>query len=305
MNKIATLFIRHTTIIIGMLVCGSYQTTYTNTKLQVITFNVTQNSQSTEEHHPWNQRREPIIDFLKKQSPDIIALQSLTLEQVNDIVSALNDEYHYIEGSRGTSWWGMGCDEQCLILWDKEKFELETKGSSIINQHNKITLPIAFHKEGFVPRVVLWARLRVKETGETINVFNTHFDTMFQAACMEGLRRTLALTSTQSGPQDINIIMGTFNISLIQDECLKILESHNCSDLRYEANTQQGPVPTASYWGEENPAVVDYVLLQTQDKRRIQVLTHTVFEEDRPENAPSRHRPISAQIEIVNNTPSN
>ena len=168
----------------------------------------------------WSNRKERVYKLIQEVNPQILCLQEVLNNQIKDLEKAMP----------GFGWTGAGRDdgiekgEYVPIFYRKDLYKL-------IRTDNFWLAPDP-HTPGLLawdaacPRMVTWICLKKKATGDTLFVFNTHFDhigvkaremsaklIVHAADSLAGNHRTIVTGDFNSSPRDagyLNVISGGF-----------------------------------------------------------------------------------------------
>lgn len=136
--------------------------------LSVMSFNVRYENPGDGEN-AWTSRRGDVTTFLQNYSPDIIGLQEVLENQLADIQDRLP----------GYAYTGVGRDdgkmkgEYSPIFYRTERFSLVRQETFWLSQ-TEDTASVGW--DAALPRICTYAVLASRSGGDTLHVFNTHFD---------------------------------------------------------------------------------------------------------------------------------
>jgi endonuclease/exonuclease/phosphatase family metal-dependent hydrolase len=133
-------------------------------KLNVMTYNIMVELSKVEGIPPWKKRREANLELLKKHDLDLIAIQEPTPRQLESIISGL-PEYGCVQDEKFTD---------AAILYRTELFEVVEKGQWWLSPTPEKAMSKGFGN--FLPRILVWARLKHRPTDREFIVASTHFD---------------------------------------------------------------------------------------------------------------------------------
>ncbi len=171
----------------------------------------------------WPNRKEKVFKLIHEVNPMILCLQEVLNNQLKDLEKALP----------GFAWVGVGRDdgkeagEYVPIFYRTDVFTLVKTDCFWLSE--KSHTPGALGWDALCPRMIVWVCLREKATGDTLFVFNTHFDHMgvkardmsgkmivHAADSLAGKHKTLVTGDFNSTPTDagyLNVIAGGFSDS--------------------------------------------------------------------------------------------
>lgn len=168
---------------------------YKMTQMSVMSFNILTTK-------PDEARINRVVTTILNASPDTVGLQEVSPYWMDILKERLKDTYAYVgEGRDG----GHNGEYSC-IFYNKDKFELLDSATYWLSETPDVP---SFHPESAYPRIMTYAKLKNKTTGQEFVHVNTHFDHIgvearkFQAK---------VLTEKASVFADLPIVMtGDFN----------------------------------------------------------------------------------------------
>jgi endonuclease/exonuclease/phosphatase family metal-dependent hydrolase len=137
--------------------------------LQVMTYNI-RNSNANDGVNKWNKRKQRLFDLIHKYNPDILGMQEVLQLQLKHLNTALN-EYDHVGVGRND---GKTKGEYSPIFYKRDRYKLITYATIWLSETPDV--PGSKSWDAAITRIATWAALRNKKTGDTIYVFNTHFD---------------------------------------------------------------------------------------------------------------------------------
>lgn len=123
----------------------------------------------------WPNRFPYIKQMITVNNWDIIGIQEARQNQLDDLASLPQYEAVGLKRSEGAE------EEYNPILFKSELFELVETETHWLSESGEINSQ-AHEWEAACPRIFTLARLRVKKTGQSLTVINTHFDHMSEKA---------------------------------------------------------------------------------------------------------------------------
>jgi endonuclease/exonuclease/phosphatase family metal-dependent hydrolase len=135
--------------------------------LRVMSFNVRYPAKS-DGANVWENRRDLLVDTIRKQAPDIMGTQELFYEQGQYIVEKLPDMAWF-----GISRRGNREDEHMGVFYRKDSLELLNSGNFWLSETPDKPGSISWNMS--LPRMVTWGEFRDKRTKRTFFFYNTHF----------------------------------------------------------------------------------------------------------------------------------
>lgn len=156
-----------------------------------------------------------ILSLFDEEQPDIAGVQEYT-ERMKRRLSPLNEKYGFTGLPRsGPS------SEANPVFWRKDRFNLKKAETLWLSPRPDI--PYTRHFGSQFPRIVTYAVLEDKSSGEIISLFNTHLDLYFPAVRLKQVQTLLSLIR-ERGLGKI-IITGDFNETANGDGLRLISES--------------------------------------------------------------------------------
>ncbi len=261
--------------------------------LRIMTWNIRREGDEQKPERLWSERLNLVTSILKQSHPDIIGLQEPTKKQIDDLLEQkeLNHLEAFGEG-RGSSWWGLGTDEHNPILYNKEKFTLIESGTFPINRLEGIYKYMPW-QTGWLPRICTWGKFKINDANKEFYLYNTHFDHMYTTAQLNCAHTLLQRIKEQNKDNLPVIVTGDFNTEFSGD--LKELLS-DFVHTKDSATTQSGPHETATGWDNASPKWIDHILITNGTSV---VGNHTVIDHDENSIYPSDHRPVCADIALI------
>lgn len=175
------------------------------TEITVMTFNVRFDNPS-DGVNAWPNRIPLVEAYMAEVKPDIVGMQE-NLHHQNDDLLRVMPGYQYIGTGRDD---GMQGGEYSPIFFRTDRFELIEHGQFWLSETPDVPGSIGW--EAVLPRVVAWAKLKLRDQGEELYVFNTHYSHVSDLA----RRRSMEFMSEQikkiAGDNRV-IVTGDFNIA--------------------------------------------------------------------------------------------
>lgn len=228
----------------------------------------------------WDRRRSGVVARLRDHNPDVIGLQECTGEQHADIASALP----------GYDWVGVadepGSGEHNPIGYsdDWSLVETETVWLSESGKYGTVGW------DGEYPRVVTGATLR-DESGESLTVFNTHFDHLGTQARLESATQVRSLVDDRPAARPV-LAIGDFNAGPNTPAYERLTAGNSqrtLVDAREVATTVTGPDTTLTDFEAVQPErAIDHVFVTPN----VDVGRYVVDTTRRGETFPSDHLPV-------------
>ena len=177
--------------------------------VELITYNIRMNNPGDGEH-AWPHRKADVINLLKFHRADIFCVQEALPGQMDDLAEAFPD----------FSFEGVGRDdgkregEFSAVFYRLDRFEKKDGGTFWLSETPEVC---SFGWDAVCRRVCSWVELADREGGQSLHVFNTHFDHVGVEARKNAadliLRRISEITRAGSseGPGPV-VLCGDFNL---------------------------------------------------------------------------------------------
>lgn len=196
--------------------------------LTVMTWNIRLNSPG-DGVNAWPKRKDKVISFLQEINPPVLCMQEVLALQLEDLKKGL-PQY---------SWFGAGRDdgkregEYVPVFYLKERFNF-LQGDNFWLSETPET-PGKLGWDAVCPRMVTWIKLADRITGDTLFVFNTHFDHIgVKARLMSS--KLLAHAADSIAGSHAAIISGDFNTTT-KDAPYEVITGAGFSDSRTVSRT--------------------------------------------------------------------
>lgn len=169
--------------------------------VKVMTFNIRYDS-GRDGVNNWQNRKEPLLEYLLGQDVDVICLQEVLHHQYSYLTEHL-DAYGVVGNGRND---GMTKGEYAPIYFKMSKYDLVDNGMFWLSENPDQVGSIGWDAKQ--PRIVTWAKLKEKESGIVFLVLNTHFDDMGSIARQESADLIMKWMSESDAPA---ILAGDLN----------------------------------------------------------------------------------------------
>ncbi len=208
---------------------GFSNPTFSQKSIKFITYNIRYDNPN-DGKDIWDNRKEGLGSFLAEEDADFIGMQEVLQNQLEFIKEFLTDHKHLGVGRDD----GASKGEYSPILYNSERWELlENKNKWLSSTPDEVSRGW----DAACNRVVTFGLFKNKESGDTIAVFNTHFDHKGQVA-RENSAKLLVGWIDEFAQVKTKILMGDFN--LIPEDPLydiltsKLMDSRNIANHKYE-----------------------------------------------------------------------
>ncbi len=156
----------------------------------------------------WKHRQAIVKAFLQAEAPDLLGVQEGLIFQLKAVGQALPD-HDWV----GTDRSGTGFDEYSAIFYDRLRFELVASGTFWLSDTPDMVAS-RFSEAQLFPRVVTWAHLRERASGQALFSFNTHFDTTEADAVPERSAALIVQKLAELAGELPVVLTGDFNESV-------------------------------------------------------------------------------------------
>jgi endonuclease/exonuclease/phosphatase family metal-dependent hydrolase len=188
-------------IVAALLVAG---TASAQAPIRALSFNIRYGTANDGDHR-WPNRRDHVITTIRDHAPHILGMQEALRFQLDEIARAL-PAYREIGVGRDD---GITKGEYSAILVDTSRFAVLESGQFWFSDTPNV--PGSMHWGNRITRLCTWARLADRATGDTIRVFNQHWDHESQPSRERSARLLLERIQSVSPANGPLIIMGDFN----------------------------------------------------------------------------------------------
>ncbi len=265
---------------VGVSVTASAGTT----PLRVMTFNV--RVPVDQGANAWENRRGLMVQVIRAQHPDVLGTQELTEEQGEYLAAHLP----------GYAWFGQGREggskgEHMGVFYRTDRLEVLRSGDFWLSDTPDVPGSITWGQP--YPRMVTWARFRLRDGGGTFDYLNTHFPYRDQDVRPRMLSAAEILRWIDQLPADARVILtGDFNCA--PDTPVHAKLTAGLHDAWIEAATRSGPARTFHNFTGTPDRRIDWILSRGFKARTVS--TVTTHEGAR---YPSDHFPVVAELVVT------
>jgi endonuclease/exonuclease/phosphatase family metal-dependent hydrolase len=252
-------------------------------ELKVVTYNVLVELSAPAGIPSWSKRRDAIVELLRQEQADLIAIQEPTPRQLDYLVDKLKD-YAVIRDEKFTD---------AALLFRRDIFEKLDEGKWWLSPTPEKPMSRGFGN--FLPRILVWAKLKHTPSGGELFASSTHFDNTTPSQM-----KMAALCQKKWEPflqQKIPIIwMGDFNTDQERGD-YPMLTSNGFSDA-YIASpdaSQDGKDDNVSTFPGDHGKRIDHILVHGSIRAtQWRVITYqgTIL---------SDHYPVAAKLMVTFN----
>ena len=275
--------LRHwSSLLAGMLMLGmAVPGRAAEAPLRVMTFNVRVPVDTG--MNAWENRRDLMVQVIKAQHPDVLGTQELTEEQGEYIAAHLP----------GYAWFGQGRDggtkgEHMGVFYRTGRLQVERSGDFWLSDTPDVPGSKTWGQP--YPRMVTWARFRLRDGGGTFDYFNTHFPYLPEDVRARMLSADEILQRIGKLPSSARVILaGDFNCG--PDTLVHASLTRTLQDAWMTAASRSGPAKTFHNFTGNPDQRIDWIL--SRGFKAIAVQTITTHESAR---YPSDHFPVVAEL---------
>jgi endonuclease/exonuclease/phosphatase family metal-dependent hydrolase len=256
-------------------------------RLKVMTFNIRYDNPA-DGIYSWKSRKKMVFKVIHAESPSVLGFQEVLKNQLSDLKKALPG-YRVAGVGRDD---GKSKGEYSPVLFDNKRFSLEKNSTFWLSETPAVPGSISWNAA--CTRIVTWAELKDRLSGEDIFVFNTHFDHVSEEARVNSAR--LLLDSIRSIAGNARVILtGDFNCTL-GDPALQTI-SHMLNDCRQDAAlVADFPTTFIGFPADTTKReVIDHIFISKDNWPRVRRYAVVLYNLDG--RYPSDHLPVTAELE--------
>ena len=262
--------------------------------VRVMCFNIRYSTAKDGENH-WDKRQDFLIDTIRAYNPDLLGCQEVLADQADFLQQRLNG-YGFVGGGRDD---GQRKGEYSPILFRKDRFDALAYGQWWLSP-----TPETIGSKGWdaaLPRIVTWARLKDRGTGQIILFYNTHWDHVGKVARVESGKLMRKLIETHRGGDDLPVIVtGDFN-STEDSEQYRSLTVGDGSGLKLidayrtiHPQRQPDEATFNGFKGTRQGMRIDWILHSPHWNATGAAIDRT----EKDGRTPSDHYPVTAELEL-------
>jgi len=172
--------------------------------VRVLSFNIRYGT-ANDGAHRWDARRDAVIATMRDHAPHLLGVQEALRFQLDELARAL-PAYRELGVGRDD---GRTAGEYAALLVDTARFAVLAHGTFWYS--DTPTIPGSMHWGNRITRIATWARLLDRATGDTVRVYNTHWDHESQPSRERSAAMLLARIRGDDGASDRVLVLGDFN----------------------------------------------------------------------------------------------
>ena len=235
-----------------LLVCFGLNTA---AQVSLMTFNLRYDNKNDGENR-WEYRKADVATLVVKYKPGILGIQEGLYHQVTYLDSVLTN-YSYVGVGRDD---GLQAGEYTAIFFDTAQFKL------LFTQTYWLSETPEKPSKGWdaaLPRITTYASLIAVDSGDTLHIFNCHFDHIGELARINASKLLLQLIAAQGLQNSAVVVMGDFN-STPDSESIKQLKKELADALEVCLSPATGEFGTFNGFGAASQpyARIDYVFVK-------------------------------------------
>ncbi|MDN5687995.1 MAG: endonuclease/exonuclease/phosphatase family protein [Brachybacterium sp.] len=264
-------------------------------RLHVMAFNIrlerVSDTESGEPDH-WPDRRPLVIDLLEREQPTVLGVQECKFDQLSAIQEALPGHEYVGYGRHGGSQ-----DEYSPLFYDAARFDLLAWDQFWLSDTPDVIGSATWGNE--ISRMIIWARLRDRQTDSELAVINTHFDHQSEPSRVKSAQAMVDLL--EGGELDAlpTIVTGDFNSSAEDSEAYTALVTDGPTVDTWETAAEQLTPAWGTFLGYEEPEEgarrIDWIL-STEDVTTHEVAINVSTGQDGRWS--SDHAPVQALVSL-------
>lgn len=195
--------------------------------VRVMSFNIRYGT-ANDGAQAWPARRAAVIGTIADYAPHLLGLQEALRFQLDELGVALR-RYREIGVGRDD---GRTAGEYAAILVDTARFSVLTHGTFWLSDTPEV--PGSMHWGNRITRITSWVRVVDRALGDTVRVYNAHWDHESQASRERSAALMLARIARDGAPDDQVVVMGDFNagesnpafLTLLSDPQVPLVDVH-------------------------------------------------------------------------------
>lgn len=172
--------------------------------IRVMSFNIRYGT-ANDGAHAWSARRAAVIGTIRDHAPHLLGLQEALRFQLDEIGAALAGHREIGVGRDD----GRTAGEYAAILVDTGRFTVIAHGTFWLSDTPDV--PGSMHWGNRITRITTWARLVDRALGDTVRVYNAHWDHESQPSRERSAALMLRRMASDGAPSDRILVMGDFN----------------------------------------------------------------------------------------------
>ncbi len=247
--------------------------------------------------HDWTKERKYLVSQsirYNAQYNSIVSLQEVLHNQLDDILNLLGDDWTSFGVGRSD---GKTNGEYSPILYKKSEWKLLDSKTFWLSETPDVP---SRGWDAALERIVSWVYLENIKSGQKLNVFNTHLDHRGVIARRESVK--LILQKAKGLNDDPSFFCGDFNTKPTDEPYSIVSKDLDDTSVASDKLNRYGHSDTFTGFdgngdGDHETKIIDYIFVP---KSGIKVETHSVLHSKFHDIYISDHRPVSADVTILN-----
>jgi endonuclease/exonuclease/phosphatase family metal-dependent hydrolase len=261
--------------------------------LAILTFNIRYGTANDGPNH-WTNRREFLMDVIRKEDADVIGLQEALDAQIREIVAAI-PAYAVVGVGRDD---GKTRGEYAAILFRRDRLHVSDSGTFWFSDTPDVVASKSWGNT--TTRICTWARF-VDRDGRAFWQFNVHLDHISQPSRERSTALVAQRIFERRTPDEPAIVTGDFNVGEDNPAIETLLGPRDGAPplmldtfrVRYPDEKIAGTF-SGFVMGTVNGPKIDYILVPPGTE----VLAAEIIRTSRDERYPSDHFPVSARVRL-------
>lgn len=236
----------------------------------------------------WPQRKELVKSLIRYHDFDLFATQEGLSGQVADLAGM--QEFDHVGAGRDD---GKHAGEHAAIFYKRARFEVLDAGDFWLSQTPE--RPSRGWDATCCNRIVSWAKLRERASGQKLFFFSVHFDHQGELARRESAKLLLRKIGEIAGTAPV-ICAGDFN-STPDTEQIAVMQAMLADAYLSSTTAPYGPVGTFNGFRIDAPLDkrIDYIFVS----RHFKVRKYAALTDSHDARFPSDHLPVVVQADLV------
>lgn len=230
----------------------------------------------------WEKRKEAVVEMIAHYRPQLVGMQEVLFNQLTYLDGALTD-YGFVGVGRED---GKTKGEFAPIFYDKHRMKLLSNRTYwLSNTPDQVSVGW----DAALERIATFAAFLDKQSGDTLRIFNCHYDHVGRTARKKSSELLLKIIKTQKMDSGKLLVMGDFNAEP-NDPPIKILKTRLNDSYENSRKPAYGPEGTFNNFDPKRimKARIDYIFTQ-----KIEVLQQIHLDDRRKNNRfLSDHLPV-------------
>ena len=262
--------------------------------LHLMTFNVRRPMPSPQWRAAdrWSRRRRLVATLLATELPTLLGVQEAVPDQASTILTALGPSYRYVGRGHGIA----GRGEGCPIFFDADRLELLGWQQKALS--DEPDTPGSTSWGNRVPRVVVSAEFRDRETSARFVALNTHLDHLSFSSRKRSAEEIRRRISEESQPA---VVMGDFNAGTASAAYSALFEGGTLLDAWIAASAHATP-EWGTFAGYRSPRTrgrrIDWIAVSPEIEVQRAAINARRFDH----GWPSDHLPVQAVVRVPSPT---